>query len=151
MSGIRFLDVRAVDNENQYLTLKKGMKHRRNTVILRIGNLDETGKSVGIEVLEAGLISLLKELGIGRGEFYLDRVFDDTYLLSAVLSAPVEVLEFSIRTSRCLKIAGIKTIGQLVDWTAEELLRISSFGRKSLAEIREELEMLGLRLKEGQE
>lgn len=148
MASRRSLSVCSIDSERRYVILEKNMKHLKNTIIITIGNMNESGKSVDIEVLEEGFVDLLRELGVGRGEFYLDRVFNDSTLLEVVMSAPVEALAFSARTSGCLEHAGITTIGQLANTKAEELFKMRNFGRKSLTEIQEELERLGLKMKE---
>jgi DNA-directed RNA polymerase subunit alpha len=58
----------------------------------------------------------------------------------------VEELELSVRSYNCLKNASIKTIGDLVQKTEQEMLRTKNFGRKSLNEIKEILNGMGLRL-----
>jgi len=62
------------------------------------------------------------------------------------LRIPVEELELSVRSANCLKNANIKTIGDLVQRTESEMLKTKNFGRKSLNEIRELLNELGLEL-----
>jgi len=62
------------------------------------------------------------------------------------LKKPVDRLELSVRSMNCLKNDGINYIEDLVQKTAVELLRAPNFGRKSLDEITESLEMLGLGL-----
>ena len=56
-----------------------------------------------------------------------------------ILKTPVSELELSVRSTNCLKAAGIKTIGDLVQKTEQEMLKYRNFGRKSLAEISEAL------------
>jgi len=63
-----------------------------------------------------------------------------------VLLKPIEHLELSVRSSNCLKSAGIERIFELVRKTEEELLKTKNFGRKSLAEIKETLTNLNLGL-----
>jgi DNA-directed RNA polymerase subunit alpha len=58
----------------------------------------------------------------------------------------VEDLELSVRSYNCLKNANIKTIADLVQKTEQEMLRTKNFGRKSLNEIKEILNGMGLRL-----
>lgn len=57
----------------------------------------------------------------------------------------VEDLELSVRSYNCLKNANIKTIADLVQKTEQEMLRTKNFGRKSLNEIKEILNSMGLR------
>jgi len=59
----------------------------------------------------------------------------------------VEELELTVRTSNCLREAKIFTIGQLQQWTEDELLRLPNLGRKSLKELIEQLQARGLKLR----
>jgi DNA-directed RNA polymerase alpha subunit len=59
----------------------------------------------------------------------------------------VEGLELTVRTANCLKAAGIYTIGQLQQWTANELLKLPNLGRKSQKEVSEKLAEIGLALR----
>lgn len=58
----------------------------------------------------------------------------------------VEELEFSVRSANCLKNADIFNIYQLVQKTESEMLKTKNFGRKSLNEIKEVLNEMGLSL-----
>ncbi|MBI5814629.1 MAG: DNA-directed RNA polymerase subunit alpha [Nitrospinae bacterium] len=62
------------------------------------------------------------------------------------LRKSVEELELSVRSYNCLKNASIKTIMELVTKTDQEMLKTRNFGRKSLNEIKEILESMGLHL-----
>jgi len=61
-------------------------------------------------------------------------------------SIPISDLYLSVRSSNCLKIKGIKYVGDLVQLNGSELLRIGNFGRKSLEEIKKKLAELNLSL-----
>jgi len=63
-----------------------------------------------------------------------------------ILSKSIEHLELSVRSNNCLRSAGIEKIHELVRKTEEELLKTKNFGRKSLTEIKETLQELGLGL-----
>jgi DNA-directed RNA polymerase subunit alpha len=67
-------------------------------------------------------------------------------LLNNILSLPIEELDLSGRAYNCLKGAGINYIGQLIQKTETELLKLRSFGKKSLDEIVEKLGKFNLRL-----
>jgi len=58
----------------------------------------------------------------------------------------VNELELSVRAANCLKNADIKTIGDLVHRSENEMLKTKNFGRKSLNEIKEILTEMGLSL-----
>ena len=62
------------------------------------------------------------------------------------LGRPVEELELSVRSSNCLKAANIRTIGDLVQRTEDEMLQFHNFGRKSLEEIKAILDTMNLHL-----
>jgi len=62
------------------------------------------------------------------------------------LEQGVEMIELSSRASNCLKVAGIRTIGELVGKTEDDLLAVKNFGQKSLDEIKEKLKEMGLGL-----
>jgi hypothetical protein len=65
---------------------------------------------------------------------------------TSTLSRRVVELELSVRTMQCFKLAEIEYIGDLVQRSEAELLRIQNFGRKSLTEVRERLVPFGLHL-----
>jgi DNA-directed RNA polymerase subunit alpha len=58
----------------------------------------------------------------------------------------VEELELSVRSANCLKNENIIYIGDLVQKSEPEMLRTPNFGRKSLNEIKEVLDLMGLTL-----
>ena len=62
------------------------------------------------------------------------------------LYKPVEELELSVRAYNCLKNADIKYIGELVQRSEQEMLKTKNFGKKSLNEIKEVLQGMGLSL-----
>ena len=63
-----------------------------------------------------------------------------------ILLAPVAELPFTIRTSNCLTTENIVYIGDLVQRSSKELLRINNLGKKSLQEIEETLAEYNLKL-----
>lgn len=63
-----------------------------------------------------------------------------------ILSKSIDHLELSVRSNNCLRSAGLEKIYELVQKTEEELLKTKNFGRKSLTEIKETLQELGLGL-----
>jgi DNA-directed RNA polymerase subunit alpha len=62
------------------------------------------------------------------------------------LDKSVEELELSVRSYNCLKNANIRTIRELVQKSEPEMLKTKNFGRKSLNEIKEILQTMGLSL-----
>jgi DNA-directed RNA polymerase subunit alpha len=64
------------------------------------------------------------------------------------LDIPIKDLEFSVRSRNCLEQENMRTLGELADKRASELLAIKNFGKKSLYEVREKLAQYGLSLKD---
>ncbi|MBQ3346101.1 MAG: DNA-directed RNA polymerase subunit alpha [Synergistaceae bacterium] len=62
-------------------------------------------------------------------------------------SHPIHELELSIRSENCLLRGGIKTIGDLLNSSRDDLLKIRNLGKISLKEIEDRLDMLGYELK----
>ena len=61
-----------------------------------------------------------------------------------VLEMTIEELDMSVRSFNCLKRAGIDTVEDLTNRTEEDMIKVRNLGRKSLKEIKEKLEDLGL-------
>jgi DNA-directed RNA polymerase subunit alpha len=66
--------------------------------------------------------------------------FDDELL------KPIDELELSVRSYNCLQGAGITHVGDLIQLTENELLKLKNFGRKSLKEIQDILDEMDLQL-----
>jgi DNA-directed RNA polymerase subunit alpha len=71
---------------------------------------------------------------------------EETEKLNENLFRSVDELELSVRSANCLKHANIKLIGDLVQKTEAEILATKNFGRKSLNEIKDILNEMGLSL-----
>jgi len=69
---------------------------------------------------------------------------DETERLSTLFKMRVDELELSVRSSNCLRLANIHTIGELVKNPESDMLKYKNFGRKSLIELSEVLGNLGL-------
>ena len=61
-------------------------------------------------------------------------------------TTPIAELGLSVRAVNCLESAGLSTVGDLCDQSEQDLLKIRSFGKTTLKEIRRKLEDLGLSL-----
>ncbi len=66
--------------------------------------------------------------------------------LQKKLSMSMQEMELSVRANNCLEAAKIDTVGQLVRMSEAELLKIRSFGKTSLREIKRKLQDLDLSL-----
>jgi DNA-directed RNA polymerase subunit alpha len=62
------------------------------------------------------------------------------------LSLKINEIELSVRSTNCLASANIDTIGELVVMPESEMLKFRNFGKKSLTEIKQKLEEMGLSL-----
>jgi DNA-directed RNA polymerase subunit alpha len=82
-----------------------------------------------------------------------DRVSDEAAAAAGVdeelirkLNMPISELELSVRASNCLESARVETVAQLVSQSDGDLLKLRSFGRTSLREVKRKLQDLGLEL-----
>jgi len=66
--------------------------------------------------------------------------------LAAKLAMSIEALDLTVRSSNCLESNNIQTVGQIVRMTDADLLKIRSFGKTSLREVRRKLSEMGLSL-----
>jgi DNA-directed RNA polymerase subunit alpha len=71
---------------------------------------------------------------------------EDNERIRSILNTPVEELELSVRSSNCLKNADIKSIGDLVRKTEDDINKTRNFGKKSLQEIKDKLNEWNLSL-----
>jgi DNA-directed RNA polymerase subunit alpha len=93
------------------------------------------------------LLNLFADMGEGIG-LELGEVQTESSG-SPDLELPIEALDLSERPRNCLRRAQIKTVGELVQRTGDDLLNITNFGQKSLEEVAAKLDELGLSLADG--
>jgi len=65
----------------------------------------------------------------------------------AILGKPVEELNLSVRARKCMNRLNIRTVGELVSRSADDLLEAKNFGQTSLTEVRDRLGAMGLKLR----
>ncbi len=82
-----------------------------------------------------------KEIMVERAEVKKEKVLEMT----------IEELDLSVRSFNCLKRAGIDTVEDLIDRTEEDMMKVRNLGRKSLEEVIQKLNSLGLGLKKDEE
>ena len=73
-----------------------------------------------------------------------DGVSDETMALRKLLNQTIDEMELSVRSYNCLQAAGIKYIHELVSKEENQMLKYKNFGRKSLTELIEKLDSMGL-------
>jgi DNA-directed RNA polymerase subunit alpha len=100
--------------------------------------VSSAGKTLG------ELMDIFAGVGHGEGLELVDVVPESSG--SPDLELPIEALDLSERPRNCLRRAQIKTVGELVERTSDDLLNITNFGQKSLDEVIAKLDELGLSL-----
>ena len=68
-----------------------------------------------------------------------------------VLEMTIEELDLSVRAFNCLKRASINTVGELVQKNQEDMMKVRNLGKKSLEEVEQKLQALGLSLRSTEE
>lgn len=68
-----------------------------------------------------------------------------------VLEMTIEELDLSVRSFNCLKRAGIDTVEDLTSSTEADMIKVRNLGKKSLEEVIQKLQSLGLSLKKEEE
>jgi DNA-directed RNA polymerase subunit alpha len=76
----------------------------------------------------------------------VDKQDDEKMKLKKLLNMSVNEIELSVRAANCLNNANITTVGQLAMKSESEMLKYRNFGKKSLNEIKDKLQQLGLSL-----
>lgn len=75
----------------------------------------------------------------------VEDVFDENaIMMRQLLKTKLADVELSVRALNCLRAANVDTIGSLVQYSRNELLKFRNFGKKSLTEVEELLDSLGL-------
>jgi DNA-directed RNA polymerase subunit alpha len=69
--------------------------------------------------------------------------------LSPELAMAIEELELTVRSYNCLKREGINTVAELIGLTEDQLMNIRNFGSKSVDEVRDKLQSMGLKFKDS--
>lgn len=75
-----------------------------------------------------------------------EEVDEEEERIKKLLNTPIEELDFTVRSSNCLKNANIKTIGDLAKKNEDEIKTTRNFGTRSLDEIKAKLKEWGLTL-----
>ena len=132
----------------------------------RVGNITDFDK-LTLEVLTNGTISAKEAVSLAakilsehlslfidlsdeakNTEIMVDR---EETIKEKVLEMTIEELDMSVRSFNCLKRAGIDTVEDLINKTEEDMMKVRNLGKKSLEEVINKLESLGLELKPSEE
>ena len=76
-----------------------------------------------------------------KAECFFKRLDPD---IQKKLDTEIAYLELSVRPANCLELVGIRTVGELIVKTEEEMLKYRNFGSKSLNELKDILREMGL-------
>lgn len=68
-----------------------------------------------------------------------------------ILDMTIEELDLSVRSYNCLKRAGINTVYELTQKTEDDMMKVRNLGKKSLEEVEQKMEALGLNLRSTEE
>ena len=68
-----------------------------------------------------------------------------------VLEMTIEELDLSVRAFNCLKRAGVNSVGDLINKSPEEMMKVRNLGKKSLEEVIGKLGALGFKLNDDEE
>jgi DNA-directed RNA polymerase subunit alpha len=104
----------------------------------------ETSVAYAAKILKEHLTMFInfEEEPLGQEE----KALEEAPAYNENLYRSVNELELSVRAANCLRNANIRYIGELVQKTEQEMLKTKNFGRKSLNEIKEILDEMGLKL-----
>ena len=69
--------------------------------------------------------------------------------MNKLLSIPIEELDLSIRSFNCLKRGGINTVGDIINKSQEDIVKLRNLGRRSFEEVRSKLAEFGIDLDEN--
>ena len=73
-----------------------------------------------------------------------EKISDEIIQVRNLLNLTIDEMELSVRSHNCLQAAGIKHIYELVSKEESEMLKYKNFGRKSLTELVEKLDDMGI-------
>ena len=73
-----------------------------------------------------------------------EKISEEIIKIRNLLNLTIDEMELSVRSHNCLQAAGIKFIYELVSKEENEMLRYKNFGRKSLTELVEKLDEMGI-------
>ena len=108
------------------------------------GNLEDENLQELRELMARNDLSVGEAAGLSG----VNRRLSGSQVDPGKLDLPIDSLNLSTRSRRCMEKLEISTVGELIGHTEDELLQTPNFGDKSLEEIKEKLANLGLELRE---
>ncbi|TDP54968.1 DNA-directed RNA polymerase subunit alpha [Aminicella lysinilytica] len=109
----------------------------------------EEGVSIGAKIMQEHLNLFIQLDDSTDGlEIMIEKEEDQK---EKALEMTIEELELSVRSFNCLKRASINTVEELTERTEDDMMKVRNLGKKSLDEVKNKLEELGLSLKPSDE
>jgi len=109
----------------------------------------EEGVSIGAKIMQEHLNLFIQLDDSTDGmEIMIEKEEDQK---EKALEMTIEELELSVRSFNCLKRASINTVEELTERTEDDMMKVRNLGKKSLDEVKNKLEELGLGLKPSDE
>ena len=84
----------------------------------------------------------------GKAEIMIEKEEESK---NKILEMTIEELDLSVRSYNCLKRAGINSVEELTRKTEEDMMKVRNLGRKSLEEVQQKLDSLGLSLRKSED
>ena len=107
------------------------------------------GVSIGAKIMQEHLNLFIELTDVADSmEFMVEKEEDQK---EKALEMTIEELELSVRSFNCLKRASINTVEELTRKTEDDMMKVRNLGKKSLDEVKNKLEELGLSLRESEE
>ncbi|MBR6444194.1 MAG: DNA-directed RNA polymerase subunit alpha [Firmicutes bacterium] len=107
------------------------------------------GVSIGAKIMQEHLNLFIELTDVAESmEFMVEKEEDQK---EKALEMTIEELELSVRSFNCLKRASINTVEELTRKTEDDMMKVRNLGKKSLDEVKNKLEELGLSLRQSEE
>lgn len=107
------------------------------------------GVSIGAKIMQEHLSLFVELTDSAEGmEIMIEKPENQ---LTKALDMTIEELELSVRSFNCLKRAAINTVQELTLKSEEDMMKVRNLGKKSLDEVKNKLEELGLSLRQSDE
>lgn len=127
---------------NGAITPKEAVKQAADIAADYFMKISESVESAQLKEQPAEVEKVRDKAGKGKGTEEAEQPKPQT-----LPDNPIHELELSIRSENCLLRGGMNTIGDLIQKSRDDLLKIRNLGRKSLTEIEEKLASMGYSLK----
>lgn len=107
------------------------------------------GVSIGAKIMQEHLNLFIELTDVADSmEFMVEKEEDQK---EKALEMTIEELELSVRSFNCLKRASINTVEELTRKSEDDMMKVRNLGKKSLDEVKNKLEELGLSLRQSEE